>query len=38
MKIALIKNLNGTFTPGLRLRKAKKIKKVNSFYEFDFET
>ena len=38
MKIALIKNLNGTFTPAYDsdLEIAKKIK-VNSFYEFDFK-
>lgn len=38
MKIALIKNLNGTFTPAYDsdFEIAKKIK-VNSFYEFDFK-
>jgi two-component SAPR family response regulator len=38
MKIALIKNLNGSFTPAYDsdLEIAKKIK-VNSFYEFDFK-
>lgn len=38
MKIALVKNLNGTFTPAYDsdFEIAKKIK-VNSFYEFDFK-
>jgi hypothetical protein len=38
MKIALIKNLNGTFTPAYDsdLEIAKKIK-VNSMYEFEYK-